>query len=157
MSNVKQKIVEELHRPARKNYPRRRVIVKGIDDLWQTDLLELQPYARTNGGNRYILVVIDCLSKYVWTTPLKSKSAVAVCNGFKKIFEKSKPRLPRHVQSDHGKEFYNNTMRRLFESHNINHYSTYSNLKASIVERVIRTLKTMLWKQFSLQGVDHCH
>lgn len=34
----------------------------------------------------------------------------------------------------------------------INHYSTYSNLKASIVERVIRTLKSRMWKQFSLQG-----
>ena len=38
------------------------------------------------------------------------------------------------------------------DEYNINHYSTYSNLKASIVERVIRTLKTRLWKQFSLLG-----
>lgn len=38
------------------------------------------------------------------------------------------------------------------ETLNINHYSTFSNLKASIVERVIRTLKTRMWKQFSLQG-----
>lgn len=34
----------------------------------------------------------------------------------------------------------------------INHYSTYSNLKASIVERVNRILKNLMWKQFSLQG-----
>lgn len=38
------------------------------------------------------------------------------------------------------------------EKYDVNHYSTYSNLKASIVERVIRTLKSRLWKQFSLQG-----
>lgn len=38
------------------------------------------------------------------------------------------------------------------EEHSINHYSTFSNLKASIVERVIRTLKTKMWVQFSYQG-----
>ena len=152
MTEVKKRIVEELHRPARKNYPRRRVLLKGIDDLWQADLLELQPYSRINGGHRFILVVIDCLSKYVWVAPLKSKTGVAVCTGFKKIFDDSSPRLPRHLQTDKGKEFYNRWMRQLLDDRKINHYSTYSNLKASIVERVIRTLKTQLWKRFSLQG-----
>ena len=34
----------------------------------------------------------------------------------------------------------------------INHYSTYSNLKASICERFNRTLKNEMWKKFSLPG-----
>lgn len=34
----------------------------------------------------------------------------------------------------------------------INHYSTFSNLKASIVERVIRTIKNKIWREFSLRG-----
>ena len=38
------------------------------------------------------------------------------------------------------------------QEYNINHYSTFSNLKASIVERCIRTIKNQMWKQFSLQG-----
>lgn len=152
MTDIKEKIVDELHRPARRNYPRRRVILKGIDDLWQADLIEVQPYARFNGGNRFILIVIDCLSKYVWVAAIKAKSAAAVTTGFKTIFEKAHPRIPRHLQTDQGKEFYNSPMRTLLSRHNINHYSTYSNLKASIVERVIRTIKTLLWKQFSIQG-----
>jgi hypothetical protein len=28
----------ELHKPARKNYPRRSTVTKGVDDLWQADL-----------------------------------------------------------------------------------------------------------------------
>ncbi|KAJ8912741.1 hypothetical protein NQ315_016696 [Exocentrus adspersus] len=34
-------LVNELHKPARKNYPRRRTIIKGLDDLWQSDLAEM--------------------------------------------------------------------------------------------------------------------
>ena len=34
----------------------------------------------------------------------------------------------------------------------INHYSTFSNLKASIVERFNRTLKNKMWQEFSLRG-----
>lgn len=33
---------------------------------------------------------------------------------------------------------------------NMNHYSIYSNVKASVVDRVIRILKNM-WKPFTLQ------
>ena len=34
----------------------------------------------------------------------------------------------------------------------INHYSTYSVMQASIVERFNRTLKNLMWKQFSLNA-----
>lgn len=73
MSEVKRQIVDELHRPARKNFKRRKVIIKGIGDLWQADLIEMIPYCKENKGVRYILVVIDCFSKYIWARELKSK------------------------------------------------------------------------------------
>lgn len=152
MDSIKEGIVNELHRPARKNYARRRVIIKGIDDLWQADLLDLQPHAKDNEGQKYILIVIDCLSKYVWYSGLKSKSAKDVAEGFEKILIDAYPRKPRHLQTDQGKEFYNRSMKGLLTKHSINLYSTASNLKASIVERVIRTLKTWLWKQFGVRG-----
>jgi len=40
-----------------------------------------------------------------------------------------------------GKEFYNADVQQLVKIHGINHYSTYSVLKASVVERFNRTLK----------------
>ncbi|XP_011688444.1 PREDICTED: uncharacterized protein LOC105450348 [Wasmannia auropunctata] len=58
----KQKLIEELHAPARRNFPRRRVIVCGYDDLWQADVVEMRPYTRFNRGYHYILTVIDVLS-----------------------------------------------------------------------------------------------
>ena len=34
-------IVDELHKPARKNYQRRFVTLKGLNDLYQADLVEM--------------------------------------------------------------------------------------------------------------------
>ncbi|XP_071581717.1 uncharacterized protein [Temnothorax nylanderi] len=69
----KQRLVEELHAPARRNFSRRHVIVRGYDDLWQADIVEMCPYSRFNKGYYYILTVIDVLSKYAWAVPFKSK------------------------------------------------------------------------------------
>lgn len=148
-SSVKEQIVHELHKPARRNFKRRSVILKGIDDLWQADLAELVVYSRFNKGYKYLLTVIDCFSKYAWAVPIKNKSAAEVTKAFEKILSERKP---RNLQTDQGKEFYNKLFGKLMKINNINHYSTYSNLKASIVERFNRTIKTAMWKQFSLQG-----
>ncbi|CAP21358.1 Protein CBG24832 [Caenorhabditis briggsae] len=40
--------VYTLHKPARKNFKSQRVYVSGIDDQWQSDLVEMIPYASEN-------------------------------------------------------------------------------------------------------------
>lgn len=149
MSDIKKQIVQELHRPVRRNFPRRSVKLLSIDDLWQADLIEMIPYSRENKGFRYILAVIDCFSKYAWAVGIKRKTAKDVAEAFKVVLSKRKP---SNLQTDHGKEFYNHLFKKLVDSHGINHYSTFSNMKASIIERWNKTLKNMLWKEFSLQG-----
>ena len=39
-----------LHKPVRYNFPRNRVIVTGIDDQWQEDLVDISSLARFNKG-----------------------------------------------------------------------------------------------------------
>ncbi|XP_057671341.1 uncharacterized protein LOC130903096 [Diorhabda carinulata] len=150
MSAVRIQLVKELHKPIGRNYPRRRTIIKGLDDLWQMDLAEMIPYAKHNRGFKMILVVIDCFSKFVWTRPLKTKTAEEITRAFSSIIKGG--RMPKNVQSDQGTEFYNTKFKTLMKKHNINHYSTFSTKKAAIAERVIRTLKTKLYKHFSLIG-----
>ena len=70
----KWRLVKELHAPARKNFPRRRVIVSGYDDIWQADVVEMRLYTRFNKGYCYILTVINVLSKHAWAVPLKTKN-----------------------------------------------------------------------------------
>ena len=64
ISSERRRLVEELHAPARRYFPRRRVIVRGYDDLWQANIVEMRPYSGFNRGHHYIFTVIDVLSKY---------------------------------------------------------------------------------------------
>ncbi|EGI68871.1 F54H12.3-like protein, partial [Acromyrmex echinatior] len=103
-----------------------------------------------------ILTVIDILSKYAWALPLKSKNRSDVAAALSKIFREDE-RYPRNLQTDQGKEFYNTIKDRQIKERNfttlsINHYSTYSMMKASIVERFNRTLKNNMWKTLTLNG-----
>lgn len=147
-----QQVVDELYKPARKNFPRRRTILKGLNDLWQMDLAEFVPYAKTNKGYKYLLVVIDCFSKYLWTEPVKNKTGSEVTKAMNNILKRAAPNIPTNLQSDMGKEFYNSEFQRLTTEKKINHYSTFSTIKASMAERVIRTIKTNFYKLFSLRG-----
>jgi len=61
-------------------------------------------------------------------------------------------RVPKSLHVDKGKEFYNKDFDTHMKKYKIHIYSTYSNLKASICERFNRTLKSKMWKLFSLQG-----
>ena len=85
MSYVKKTIVMELHGPGRRRYPRSRTIIKGLDVLWQADLADLQAFARDNGGYKYILVVIDCFSKYLWLRAVKDKSGPNVSHAMRML------------------------------------------------------------------------
>ncbi|KAJ8909502.1 hypothetical protein NQ315_012980 [Exocentrus adspersus] len=145
-------LVNELHKPARKNYPRRRTIIKGFDDLWQSDLAEMGNYAKDNKQYKYILVVIDCFSKFLWTRPIKNKTGQEVTQAFEDILLHANKRVPSNLQTDQGTEYYNRIFNNLMKKYNINHYSTYSVKKASMAERVIRTIKSKLYKYFSLHG-----
>lgn len=151
----KQQVVQEIHRYARKNFPRRKYTMYGIADTLQADLIEMQPYKRENSGYRYILIVIDVFSKMAYTEPLKDKTGVEVTHAMDRIIRKVNQQYDRHINNlhtDDGKEFFNSSMKRLLEKFKINHYSTYSLMKASIVERLIRTIKHQLYMQFSQQG-----
>lgn len=150
MSAAKLAIVKELHKPARRNYLRRRVEVRGLDETWQADLVDMMKYAKWNNKYNYILTVIDIFSKYAWAVPVKSKDQNDVTAAMESIFVEG--RIPKNLHVDRGGEFYNKKFESLITRHNINMYSTFSNLKASICERFNRTLKEKMWMQFSLQG-----
>ena len=142
-----------LHRNARKRYPNRQYFVTDIDDQWQCDLMDMQALARYNRGYHYVLTVIDILSRYGWTRPLKSKRGIEVSKAFRSIFQEG--RKPKRIQSDQGKEFENRHVMSLFSRQNIELFSVKSAYKAAIVERWNRTLKSKLWKYFTAKNTNN--
>ena len=138
---------EELHKSKRKNYPRRKIIVNHIDEIFAADLVEMQKFAKLNKGYRYLLTCIDIFSKYSWVIPLKDKRGITIKNALQKIF---KERKPKFLWTDNGKEFYNKQVETLLNENNIKLYSTNnSEIKSSVVERFNRTFKNMMYKKFT--------
>ena len=138
---------EELHKSKRKNYPRRKIVVNHIDEIFAADLVEMQKFAKLNRGYRYLLTCIDIFSKFSWVIPLKDKKGITIKNALEKIFNKRKPKF---LWTDRGKEFYNKQVETLLNENNIKIYSTNnSEIKSAVIERFNRTFKNMMYKKFT--------
>ena len=138
---------EELHKPRRNNYLRRKIIVNHIDEIFAADLVEMQKFSKINKGYRYLFTCIDTFSKYAFAIPLKDKKGITIKNALQKIFNKRKLEF---LWTDNGKEFYNNQVNDLLEKNNIKLYSTNnSEIKSSVIERFNRTFKNMMYKKFT--------
>jgi transposase InsO family protein len=141
-------LADELHKPLRRKFPRRRVQVLHKDEIWGADLVEMQDYAKENNGFRYLLTVICIFSKFAWVVPMKDKTGKSTVAAFQKIFDES-GRKPKKLWVDHGKEFYNINMDAWLKQHNIERYSSSSEFKSCVIERFNRTLKTNMYKEFT--------
>ena len=139
-----------LHKPTRRRFRTLPVLVFAIDDQWVADLIEVGNIAKSNRGYRYLLTVVDVLSKYAWVEPVKSKTGKAVTAAFEKILKQG--RTPRRLQTDDGKEFYNKTFQALMKRKDIRHFSTSGDTKASVIERFNRTLKQRMYRYFTVKN-----
>ena len=138
---------EELHKPKRKNYPRRKILVNYINEIFAADLVEMQKFAKLNKGYRYLLTCIDIFSKFAFVIPLKDKNGINVKSALQKIFRERKCDF---LWTDRGTEFYNKQVQDLLNENNIKLYSSdNSEIKSSIVERFNRTFKNMMYKKFT--------
>ncbi len=111
------------------------------------DLADMQSLQTFSDGYRYLLVCDDVFSKYPWVVPLKNKTGPSLVEAFKVIF--SSGRKPEKIMTDQGTEFLNRHFRKLMKEEDIELYNMYNETKASIVGRLIRTLKTEMWLYFT--------
>ena len=144
--NIKIFINEIYSQPPKKFYPTNKTNVYHIDDIWSLDILDLKDYGPGNNrGYRYVLVVIDNFSKFGWTVPLKNKNAQTIKDSLENIIINSK-RKPNLIETDRGKEFYNNMFQDFLIKNNIKIYSRNSSYGAVFAERFNRTIRDLLKK-----------
>ena len=135
-----------LHKDINRRIKRNKVIVGDVNQQWDMDIADLSKFANKNRQYRYILLSIDILSKYIRTSPLKTKSAKEVSDAFKKMISSVKP---QYLHTDRGKEFTNKTFQNLLSQENIKHFFTNNELKAMLAERAIKTIKLKIFKFFT--------
>ena len=138
-----------LHKATRRKFPTRKYRSSGLDQLWQADLVDMQQFKHQNKGYGYILTAIDVFSRYAWATPLKTKEATNVMEGFQRIFSNRKP---IKLQTDQGTEFENRLVQAYFKKRGVHHYTVKSVYKAALVERFHRTLRSRMFRYFTNKG-----
>ena len=141
-----EQIAKEITTPARKNYETRKVISNYPNEIWSSDLCQLDKIADENDKYTFLLCVVDCFTRYAWIVPLKSKTDKAVLDAFKEIVKSNNNIYPKYIWTDQGAEFKNKLINKWYKDHNIERYSTYGNSKSAIVERFNRTMKSIMWK-----------
>lgn len=100
----------------------------------------------TSGGNRYIFVLIDDCSRYMWIALLKEKSdALSKFKTFKYLVEKETKKRIETFRTDRGGEFVSHEFNAFCNESGIKRHLTapYSPQQNGVVERRNRTLLEM--------------
>lgn len=80
-----------LRKRRRRKFPTIPVMAFFIDQQWVMDLMDVQKLGKWNQGHRYILTVVDVLSKYAWTVPLKKQDRDGHGESLARPLETSQP------------------------------------------------------------------
>lgn len=139
-----------LQRPNRLHFKRTPIVVAGIDDQWSADLMDMVKFSDSNNGVKYILVVVDTFSKYLWLRPLKDKTGASVAKAFSDIFNEG--RKPNRIRTDKGQEFRANVVKDLMQSKNIKQLFAENESKAAISERAIKTIKSKILRYLTYKN-----
>ena len=153
ISNVRQKDVEEylqsvntytLNRTLTRKFRRNRVVVEGIDSQWDVDLADMRLLYKDNDGYKYFMLAVDVFTRYVWVRLLKSKHATIIGQCLESILKEG--RVPKTIRTDGGREFQNGHVNRYLKDRSIHLFSTYNETQANYAERVIKTIKSKLYR-----------
>ena len=92
-----------------------------------------------------VLVLIDNFSKFGRTVPLENKNPPTIKDFFENILISSK-RKQNLIESDRGKEVYNNIFQDLLNKNNIKIYSRKTSIGPAFAKRLNRTTRELLKK-----------
>ena len=106
------------------------------------DLAYVDKLAKENKDLIYLLVAVDCLSRYLRVEPLKSKYAKTTADAFKKMI---KNKRPKKEWVDAGTDF-KGLFSTLCQKNDIEVYKRLSEKKSAFAETNIRSLKNLTYK-----------
>ena len=166
-------------KPKQHNF--RMIAANYPDEIWQVDLIDftqtrvngrylyqdnvvtrtVQPYNdspyEVEAPKKFILVVIDVFSRYLWCRALDSKTEVDIWNAFNDILRLNK-RNPKIIVSDQEPGIKANVFQENLRRYNIKSWLVNKTgrhkIGAAIVERVNRTIKELIYKQFEYENLN---
>ena len=129
-----------VHKEEKTKFLRRRVVAPFVDYQWDVDTADMRRYE--DQKYKYFLLAVDIMSKYVWTVPLRTKTAAEIVKAFQTIFKQG--RKPTRIRTDKGSEYVNKDVRKYLKDEKIIHFVTQNIVEASLAERAIKTIKSRI-------------
>ncbi|GJX18446.1 reverse transcriptase domain-containing protein [Tanacetum coccineum] len=125
-----------------------------VFNVWGLDFMGPFPQSR---GNKYILVDVDYVSKWVEAQALPTNDACVVINFLRQLFARF--RVPKALISDRGTYFCNSQIEKALQRYGVTHklsmaYHPQSNGQTKVTNRAI---KRILERSVGLVYVKACH
>lgn len=117
-------------------------------DRVQMDIIDMSKFYNTNGHFSYVILIIDVFSRKLWGYATKDKTIESVEKVVQKFCEKNKPNI---IVSDNESAFMSDKIQKLFETLHIKHITAdvRDHNVLGIIDRVCRTMKTLVYKYMS--------
>ena len=128
------------HKKYIKRFRTLKVFAYDINEIWSLDLAYVDKLAKENKDVKYLLVAVDCLSRYLGVGPLKSKYATATADAFKEMIKHKRPK------KSVGRCWYRNkgSFSILCQKNDTEVYKTFNEKKSAFAERNILSLENLL-------------
>ncbi|GJW80581.1 reverse transcriptase domain-containing protein [Tanacetum coccineum] len=125
---------------SRNEMPQNNIQVCEVFDVWGLDFMGPFPDSR---GNKYILVVVDYVSKWVEAQALPRNVACAVVKFLKGLFARF--RVPKALISDRGTHFCNSQLEKALFKYGVTHktsktYHPQTNGQTKVTNRAIKRI-----------------
>lgn len=144
-----------LNKNARNKFTKSRVLVPNARYMYDADLADLMDLADANQGINYWLVVVDVFSKKLGLRTLKTKNAAEVKNAVRSVFEEIG--VPNLLRTDGGREFDNKVLKKYLNDNGVRYQIARNQSKANFSERLIRTMKGLLYKYLTHYNTRKYH
>jgi hypothetical protein len=118
------------------------------NEIVAIDLLDISDLHRFNSFYKWILLLVDTFSRFLWAYKLKNKTARAVALTLDEHFSNPQNRCSK-LWGDRDKSFYAAETKRVLDKYGIKLYSTSSPLKSVFAETYIRLFKSKLYRYFT--------
>ncbi|GJQ97127.1 putative nucleotidyltransferase, ribonuclease H [Tanacetum coccineum] len=126
---------------ARNQMPLTNILVSKVFDIWGIDFMRPFPSLR---NNKYILVAVDYVSKWVEAEALPTNDSRVVVKSLRTLF--SRFGVPKALISDHGTHFCNSLLDKTLKKYGVTHRlaTPYHPQTSSQTENTNRAIKRIL-------------
>ncbi len=133
------------HGTIRVRFPRNPIWSYSVNDCWFADLHDMTRLNWQNRRKKFLLIVVDALSRYLYCEPVRNKTADAVLEAMKKVVAKAGT-SPTRITVDAGSEFINTKMKQYLEREGVRIQIARAPLKASLAELMGKLLKQKIFR-----------